>query len=585
VGLLYRFGYFRQAIDADGYQQHIYPEADFNRLPIRPAVDGQGRALQVQVPVPGGEVVARVWLAQVGRVPLLLLDTDTPENDPADRPITSVLYVQGREMRLLQEIVLGVGGAKALAALDIRPSVWHINEGHSSLLQLERLRGLQEEEGLDVDRGLERLRESTVFTTHTPVPAGNEQYERKLARRYLEPWSKRLDTTTARLLDLGAADHGEKGQSLDLSAFAIRTSSYVNGVSRLNAEVSDRMWRHLFPDLSEDQPAVEPITNGIHVPTWLGPEMEGLFERHLGVGFFERLHDPGLWDRLEALDPAQVWKAHTVQKERLMHSTRSHLRQQLGRHGRPPRELRALDERVRGDILTIGFARRFATYKRAELIFRDIHRLRMLLTHSERPLQILIAGKAHPADRPGQDLIRHIVELSHEPDLEGRIVFLEDYELRIAAKLVQGADLWLNTPRRLMEASGTSGMKAAINGVLNCGILDGWWPEAFVEGANGWAIGPQELSSESSDEDALDSLALYRVLEEEILPLYYERDERGVPAGWAERMKRSIISVGRQFCASRMVRQYVDAAYAPRMGLAAQPESESRVVTAEAPAE
>ena len=577
VGLLYRFGYFRQAIDADGYQQHIYPEIDFTRLPIRPALDGRGRELVVRVPVPDGEVAARVWLAQVGRIPLLLLDTDIPENDAADRPISGVLYVRGREMRLLQEIVLGVGGVKALEALEIRPSVWHINEGHSSLLQLERLRRLRESDGTELEPGLEVIRGDTVFTTHTPVPAGNEQYDRRLAKRYLEPWATDLGTSTDVLLDLGAADHGEAGQPLNLSAFAIRTSSCVNGVSRLNAEVADRMWRHLFPGLSEDAPAVQPITNGIHLPTWLGREMQGLFERCLGADWQERLHDPGIWDELEALDAAEIWDAHRFQKERLMHFVRARLRRQLARHGRPPRELRVLDRRVDSSYLTIGFARRFATYKRAELLFRDIHRLRGLLTHDERPLQVLVAGKAHPADRAGQDLVRHIVELSHEADLEGRIVFLEDYELRVASKLVQGVDLWLNTPRRLMEASGTSGMKAAVNGVLNCSILDGWWPEAF-DGTNGWAIGPRELPSESADEDATDSLALYRVLEEEILPLYYARDEADRPVEWAETMKRSILSVGRQFCASRMVRQYFDVAYAPRMGvgpnpLAAEPAS------------
>ncbi len=566
VGLLYRFGYFRQAIDADGYQQHIYPEIDFSRLPLRPALDHQGRELVVKVPVPDGEIAAKVWLAQVGRVPLLLLDTDIPENDPADRSISGVLYVRGREMRLLQEIVLGVGGAKVLEALGIAPSVWHINEGHSSLLQLERLRQLRESAGLTVEQGLDAVRADTVFTTHTPVPAGNEQYDRRLAKSYLEPWAETLGARVDDLLDLGAADHGEPGQQLNLSAFAIRTSSYVYGVSRLNAEVADRMWRHLFPDLPEETPAVEPITNGIHLPTWLGRELQGLFERTLGNGWQERLFDPAIWSELEGLDPAEIWDAHCFQKERLMRFARGRLRRQLARHGRSPRELRVLDQRIHSDYLTIGFARRFATYKRAGLLFRDIHRLRGLLTHDERPLQILVAGKAHPADRAGQDLIRHIVELSHEDDLEGRIVFLEDYEMRVAAKLVQGVDLWLNTPRRLMEASGTSGMKSAVNGVLNCSILDGWWPEAFDE-RNGWAIGPAEMASETADEDALDALALYRVLEEEILPLYYSRDEAGRPVEWAEMMKASILSVGRQFCASRMVRQYFDVAYAPRMGV------------------
>ena len=568
VGLLYRYGYFRQAIDADGFQQHIYPDVDFDRLPIRPALDRHGRVLTVQVPLPEASVSARVWIAQVGRVPLLLLDTDIAENDPSDRPITGVLYVRGREMRLLQETMLGIGGVKALEALEIEPAVFHINEGHSSLLQLERLKTLVEGRGVSLEDGMKAVRSTTVFTTHTPVPAGNEQYERRLAERVLTPWAERLGKPVDWLLDMGAADHGAPGQSFNLSAFALRTSSYANGVSRLNAEVADRMWRHLFPGTPEGEPTIDAITNGVHLPTWLGREVQGLLERRLGDDWLERLHEPRSWDLLGEIPAAEIWQAHALQKERLLHFVRSHLRQQLGRHGRPPRELRELEQRVRPGALTIGFARRFATYKRADLLFRDLHRLRSMLAHPEKPLQIFVAGKAHPADRPGQDLIRHIFQLSQEPDLRGQIVFLEDYDLRVARKLVQGVDLWLNTPRRLMEASGTSGMKAAANGVLNCSILDGWWPEAF-DGSNGWAIGPQEDSAEPEDGDTQDALALYQLLEEEILPLYFDRDAAGVPLGWAEMMKQSILSVGRQFSASRMVRQYFESAYLPRLEVSA----------------
>ncbi|MDH3253699.1 MAG: alpha-glucan family phosphorylase, partial [Acidobacteriota bacterium] len=549
--------------DADGFQQHHYPEYDFNRRPLRPALDGKGRSVIVKIPVGDGEVMAKVWLAQVGRVPLLLLDTDIPDNHAADRAITNVLYVRNRETRMLQELVLGIGGVKALAALGIEPSVWHINEGHSSLLQLERLRELVGKEGDSLAGAMERVRRTTVFTTHTPVPAGNEQFDRHLAGRYLESWAARLDTDLEWILQLGAADHGEPDQPLNLSAFALRTSSFANGVSVLNAEVADRMWRHLFPHKPHDEPAVEAISNGVHVPTWLGQDLKELFSSHLGTRWWEHLQEPAGWERLRELEPRDVWRAHAGQKEGLVRFVRSRVREQLGRHGRPPAELRAVDSMIGTVPLTIGFARRFATYKRAGLLFTDLHRLRNLLTHREQPVQIVIAGKAHPADRPGQDLVRHLFQLSQEPDLKGRIVFLENYDMRAGQKLVRGADLWLNTPRRLMEASGTSGQKAAMNGVLNCSILDGWWPEAYRPEL-GWAIGADVEQGEDWRQDEQDALSLYHLLEEEIIPAFYDRDESGVPQRWAAMMLESIVTVGAGFSASRMLIDYVESAYAPR---------------------
>jgi starch phosphorylase len=566
LGLLYRFGYFRQAVDADGFQQHIYPEYDFNRLPVRPALDGRGREVVVRVPIPASEIAAKVWLAQVGRVPLLLMDTDIPENDPAHRPITNVLYVRGREMRLLQEMVLGIGGVRALKTLGIEPSVWHINEGHSSLLQLERLRRCVEDRGLSAQMALDQIRRETVFTTHTPVPAGNEQYERSLAGHYLEPWVEWLGTDLEWLLSLGAADHGEPEQPLNLSALALRTSTYANGVSLLNGEVSDRMWRHLFPEKPPDEPAIDAITNGVHISTWLGQELRVLFGRLLSTGWPEALHGVEGWKRLEELDLERLWAAHLSQKKRLMHFVRSRLLEQYARHGRGPTDLRAVEQLIWDEPLTIGFARRFATYKRAGLLFSDLHRLRHLLIHRERPIQVFVAGKAHPADRPGQELIQHLFRLSQERDLQGRIVFLENYDIRVAKKLVQGVDLWLNTPRRLMEASGTSGQKAAINGVLNCSILDGWWPEAF-DGENGWAIGPDVEPGDDWRQDQEDALALYQLLEEEIVPAFYDRDENGLPRRWAEMMRHSIVTVGARFSASRMLKDYVEHAYAPRFSV------------------
>ncbi len=552
VGLLYRRGYFQQAIDAEGVQQHIYPEYDFRRLPVRPALDARGREVTVEVPLPGRKVAVKVWLAQVGRVPLLLLDTDIPANEPADRPISWVLYVRGRQMRLMQELVLGLGGVRALAALGVEPGVWHINEGHSALLQVERLRRLLATEAVPLEEALARLAARTAFTTHTPVAAGNEEFDRRLAGECLAVAAP-PGVDSERLLDLGRADHDEPGQPFNMTAFALRTCGFANGVSRLNGEVADRMWRHLAPGLEPEQPLIESITNGVHLPTWLGLELQQQLERRLGAEWWERLQDDEAWSWVEEIPDEELWAAHRAQKERLMRFTRSRVWEQAGRHGRSPGELRQIANRFPADTLTIGFARRFATYKRARLLFSDLHRLRQLLANPERPVQVFLAGKAHPADRPGQELIQHIYRLSQESELAGRVVFLENYDMRVGRMLVQGTDVWLNTPRRPLEASGTSGQKAAMNGVLNLSVLDGWWPEGF-DGSNGWAISGGEGVEEEERQDQEDSLALYRALEEEVVPLYYRRGEDGLPREWIARMKRAIATVGPRFSSGRMVR-------------------------------
>ena len=571
IGLLYRSGYFNQAIDADGIQQHIYPDYDFNRLPVRPAMDERGRDIVVGVPLPGREVHAKVWIAQVGRVPILLLDTDLPTNDPSDRPIAKVLYVRGREMRLVQEMVLGVGGVKALRALGIEPTVWHINEGHSALLQLERLRKRIGSEGVDFEAALDSIGANVAFTTHTPVPAGNEQFDPDLATSYLDLWTEPLGTSSERLLRVGNPDHGEPDQPFNLTAFALRTSSFANGVSRLNAEVADRMWRHLFDQPAPEEPVIQPITNGIHVPTWLGTDLQNLFALQLGPDWQERLLDPKAWEFVYQLSDEDLWAAHQSQKERMLRFSRSRLLAQYARHGRPPSKLREVSAFFEDEALTIGFARRFATYKRAGLLFSDLHRLRGIVRSADRPVRILLAGKAHPADRPAQELIQHLFMLSQEADLEGRVAFIENYNMRVGRMLVQGVDIWLNTPRRPLEASGTSGQKAAVNGVLNCSILDGWWPEGF-DGENGWSIGSGETAAEEWVQDQNDANSLYSTLEEQILPTYYERDPQGLPKRWIEMMKRSIATIGGRFSASRMVREYTDRAYMPLAGSEAKNE-------------
>ena len=561
VGLLYRMGYFNQTIDADGFQQHIYPHYDFTRLPLRPVSGHTGRQVIVRVPLPGREVAAKVWLAQVGRVPLLMLDTDIPQNDPSDRPITSVLYVRGREMRLIQEMILGVGGVKALDALNIEPQVWHLNEGHSAFLLLERIGEAMQKDKLDFNGALEKIRECTVFTTHTPVPAGNETFDRGLVRKYVESWAEDLGVDPNRILDLGNADGLSDGnQPFNMTAFAIQSSRSVNGVSKLHSEVSSAMWRQLFPESKPTDNPVSYVTNGVHISTWLGMELLELFNRYLGSGWKDRRLTVEDWSAINEIPDEEFWRAHLIQKRRLARFVRVRLREQFTRHGHSPDELRELEEWLDEDIFTIGFARRFATYKRADLFFRDMHRLRGLVRDPERPIQILLAGKAHPADRPGQELIQHIFQISRSNDFRGRVIFLENYDMRVGRALVQGVDLWLNTPMRPMEASGTSGQKAAMNGALNFSVLDGWWPEAYDE-MNGWTIGEARHYKDPADQDREDSLSLYDTLEEKIIPLYYDRGEDDLPRNWVRRMKDSIATITPRFSAERMVRQYTKQIY------------------------
>jgi starch phosphorylase len=552
VSLLYRSGYFRQTVDADGYQQHIYPDYDFSRLPVRPVLAPDGGVLTVPVDLPGRSIQAAVWLAQVGHVPVLLLDTDISANDPADRPITGILYVRGREMRLCQEVVLGVGGVRALSALGIRPSVWHMNEGHVAFLGLERARALVAG-GDGLAHALESVARDTVFTTHTPVPAGNETYDRELARRYLEPWTRAVGCDSDEAIGLGS----ENGQ-FNMTVLAIKLSSSANGVSRLHGDTASAMWRHLWPDAPE-QP-IHYVTNGVHTPSWVGPEMRRLYARHLGEDWQEHLAEPEYWQRIAEVPDAEIWDAHRQQKERLIRFVRERLRAQAARHGGAPDELRAVDTLLDPGALTIGFARRFATYKRAVLLISDLDRLLALVRAESRPVQFLFAGKAHPADRAGQDMIRRLFGLTGA-ELRGRLVFIEDYDMLTGRMLVQGCDVWLNTPRRPQEASGTSGQKVPVNGGLNLSIPDGWWAEGY-RGDNGWSIGEGTWGS-TEEQDARDGEALYKLLEEQVVPTYYERDEQGLPRGWVAMMKASIESVLPTFSAHRMVRDYVEQAYLP----------------------
>ena len=561
IGLMYRRGYFRQTIDADGHQQHLYADYDVRRLPVLPVTHPNGRRVRVAVELPGRRVRLRLWKATVGRVPVLLLDSDCHDNDPGDRPITSILYVRGREMRLCQEIVLGEGGVLALRALGIEPAVWHMNEGHSAFLSLQRIRESIARDDIPFDEARARIRETAVFTTHTPVPAGNEVFDAHLIRKYLSGQAVECRISADDLLALGRAREEDR-DAFNMTAFAIRTSRSTNGVSKLHGAVANEMWRHLLPE-SEPDPRVGYITNGVHVPTWMGPEIAAVLRTRIGFRFEQRILESEFAAGVDAIPDAEIWAAHNAQKKRLVLFARSRLMEQLARHGRSPDELRVIQQLLDPDILTIGFARRFATYKRAALVFRDMERLLEILTSTSRPVQLVFAGKAHPADRPGQGLIQRIFQATASPEFQGRVVFLENYNIQIARHLVQGVDLWLNTPRRPLEASGTSGMKAAINGGLNLSVLDGWWCEGY-DPSHGWVVGQAREFEDAEAQDREDAESIYRVLSEEIAPRYYARDKHsGLPAKWIGRMKRAMGTLTPRFSATRLLRDYTTKYYLP----------------------
>jgi glycogen phosphorylase len=531
IGLFYRHGYFQQRLDANHRQTEHYPLVDANRLPLElvpmaPVVelpDDNGNLVQVRL---------GVWRVRVGRVSLYLIDTRF-EGNP-EWAVTETLYGGDRANRLRQEIVLGVGGIRVLRRLGLEPTVFHLNEGHSAFLQLERLRELVEEQGFSADEAIERLRASTVFTTHTPVPAGNEVFDPELVRRALGGLVERCDLAWEDFLALGKVDRSENG--FGLTPLALRTSEYANGVSELHGAVSREMWHGLWPDRSVDQVPITSVTNGVHQRTWISPELEVL----LGDT------DPH-FEAARGVPPQDLWSAHRRAKERLLEFVVT------------TRGARALDP----DVLTIGFARRFATYKRADLLFSHPEELARILADSEQPIQVLVAGKAHPADEAGKDLIQLVMDFAREPAAADRVVFLENYEMTLARRLVQGVDVWLNTPRRPYEASGTSGMKAALNGVLNCSILDGWWAEAYSP-ACGFAIeGAVAEGATEAEQDAADATALYAVLEEQVLPAYYERDESELPQHWIGMMRESIAELGPRFGTARMAAEYVERLYLP----------------------
>ncbi len=568
IGLLYRNGYFKQHLSIDGWQIEEYKVNNFYSMPLQLLTDGSGQPLFIEISLPKSpSVFARIWKVQIGRVSLYLLDTDFEKNSIEDRTITGELYGGDKEMRIKQEKLLGVGGMKVLELLNIDPSVIHINEGHSAFLLLEKIRFLMKNNGLSFQEAQKVVKANCVFTTHTPVPAGNEVFSSQLVLTYFESLYKELGLTKDQFLSLGRDLKTENmDKDFSMTILALKACGKANGVSRLHATVSRQMWQNVWPELPRKEIPITHITNGIHTNTWISYEFTGLFQRYIGDAWIDNPEDQTLWQRVADIPDAELWRSHERRKERLVSFARSRLKAQLERRGLSKHMIAFADEVLDTEALTIGFARRFATYKRGNLIFRNIERIKKILTNKEKPVQIIIAGKAHPKDDKGKEIIKSIVSLTADPELKNRVVFLEDYDMNVAHYLVQGVDVWLNNPLRPQEASGTSGMKAAVNGAINFSVLDGWWCESY-NGENGWIIGSTDTYNDLEYQNEMESRSIYEMLEKEIVPLFYDRGQDDLPRGWIKKMKACMQTVGPMFNTNRMIEDYTRKFYIPSMEL------------------
>ncbi len=563
VGLLYRNGYFQQYLSHEGWQQEAYPELDFYNLPIEPMKYTDGTPVHIRVELPDNAVFCKVWKAQVGRIPLYLLDTNLPENSPSDRDITSRLYGSGTDLRIRQEIVLGIGGVRALEALNIAPTVFHMNEGHAAFLALERIRVLLEKTTLTFDQARQQVMSTNVFTTHTPVPAGIDMFPPEMVGKYFKDFIPQMKLDEEGFLALGREDVGNRKQGFSMAVLAIRLADGANAVSWLHGDVSRKMWHNIWPSVPPDEVPIGHVTNGIHARSWIAPDMMFVFERYLSNKWNTDPTDQSVWEAVMQIPDEELWRAHERCRERLVGWTRQTFREQLIKRGASYDEINAAEEVLDPEALTIGFARRFASYKRGALLLRDQDRLRALLENTKTPIQFIFAGKAHPADNEGKELIKAIVSFARSsPQIRRRMLFIENYDINIARYLVQGVDVWLNTPRRGMEASGTSGMKAAMNGVPNCSILDGWWVEGY-EPDLGWAIGRGETYTDGNMQDHLESQALYDILEKQIVPQFYKRTVDNMPREWIARMKQCLRKLAPVFNTNRMVKDYAEKFYIP----------------------
>jgi starch phosphorylase len=562
VGLLYQQGYFRQYLNTDGWQQERYPDNDFYNMPIQPERDERGEPIRIWVELPGRNVYAQVWRVQVGRIPLYLLDTNIDVNNEDDQNITDQLYGGNAEMRLKQEMVLGIGGMRALAALKIEPTLCHMNEGHSAFLSLERTRMLMRETGADFAHAVEVTAAGSLFTTHTPVPAGFDFFSADLLGRYFDPYISQLGISFDDFMSMGRINRWDQGEQFNMALLALHNTHHVNGVSKLHGRVTRRMVQSAYQGFPLDEVPVTSVTNGVHTRSYVSQEMADLLDRYLGGRWSQDVSDAAVWSHVDDIPDEEIWRIKQRRRERLVLFARNRLRIQYEQRNRSSYELRKAREVLNPDALTIGFARRFATYKRATLILSDPDRLIRLLTDSQRPVQILLAGKAHPRDDGGKELIRQIFQFAQRPEVRNSIVFLEDYDLVVARYLVQGVDIWLNTPRRPMEASGTSGMKVLANGGLNASIPDGWWAEGY-DPRVGWSIGKGEEYADPDEQDRMEASALYDLLEKEVMPLFYDRSTTGIPLGWLTRVKNSMRTLCPVFNTNRMVSEYAERFYFP----------------------
>jgi starch phosphorylase len=564
VGLYYDQGYFRQRLDRHGLQHEDYIDLDHRSLPIRPAVD-RGAPITISIETRTGTIAARVWQLSVGRNLLLLLDSNVDGNQPEDRELTARLYGGDERVRIRQELLLGVGGVRALAAMGMSPGVLHLNEGHSAFAALELVRQRMTVEGIDAWEALRRVSSQVVFTTHTPVPAGHDRFSSGLVDEHLGPLRESLGMDHERFMGLGRVRPEDASESFCMTVLALKSSHRANAVSSLHGQVSRAMWKPLFPDRTEDRVPIGHITNGVHVQTWLAPQMRQVYDRHLGPNWTERASDSALWDRVDAIDDGELWETHQTQKVQLIDIVRRRTASQAERRAEPDDVVLQMRRALSFDALTIGFARRFATYKRANLMFRDIEAFASLVNDPKMPVQFVFAGKSHPHDGPGKAMLQEIAQLARDPRFAGKLVFIEDYDINVGRHLVQGVDVWMNNPRRPLEACGTSGQKVVLNGGLNLSILDGWWAEAY-DGLNGFAIGMGEMHTSLEVHDARDGDSLLAVLRDVVIPLYYDRDRDGLPRAWIGRMKRAIRTLGWRFSADRMVKDYLLKTYIPAAG-------------------
>ncbi len=565
VGLFYGQGYFLQRLDAQGWQHEEYIRTAVNQVPMQPAIGPNGEPILVEIATRGGLIRVKVWRVSVGRCDLLLLDSNVDGNAPEDRELTSRLYGGDIRTRIRQELLLGVGGYRALKAMGIAPGVLHLNEGHSGFAVLEAIRSRMTDEGIDFSQAAAQVSREVVFTTHTPVPAGHDRFDSDLIEEHLGPLRDELRISHDNLMGFGRVYPSDHGEPFCMTVLGLKLSRRANAVSALHGEVSRAMWWNLYPGKPEEAVPIGHITNGVHVPSWLAPQMRRLYDRHLGVGWQDRSGDKHTWAEIEKVDDGELWETHMNLKSQLIDFARHRAMRQAHLRKESPEAIARLEKVLSLDVLTIGFARRFATYKRANLILSDIQRLAAMVNDAKCPVQFVFAGKAHPHDEPGKMVLQQIAQLMRDATLSDRFVFIEDYDINVGRHLVQGVDVWLNNPRRPLEASGTSGQKVVLNGGLNLSVLDGWWAEAY-DGMNGFAIGTGRTHSNMDVHDQRDSEDLYRVLKQVLIPLYYKRDKDGLPRDWIQRMKATIRTLGWRFNADRMVMDYCQKCYVPAAG-------------------